>query len=45
MNRATLITADNISRYYLDLFYLSSLTPNTANTHTNGLLYSLRVID
>ena len=26
-------------------FYLSSLTPNTANAHTNGLSYSLRVID
>jgi hypothetical protein len=44
MNRAILITADNICGYCPRPFQSSSLTSSTANAHTNGLPYSLRVI-
>jgi hypothetical protein len=45
INQATLMTANNMGGYCLGPFYLSSLTPNTANAHTNRLSYSLRVMD
>jgi hypothetical protein len=45
MNRATLMTADKTGGYCSGPFHPSALTPNTANAHTIGLSYSLRVID
>jgi hypothetical protein len=45
INRATLMTANKTGGYCSAPFQPSSLTPNTANAHTNGLLYSLQVIN
>jgi hypothetical protein len=44
INRAILITADNIGGYCSGPFQPSSLTPSTASAHINGLSYSLRVM-
>ena len=45
MNRANLITADKTGGYCSGPFQPSSLTPKTANAHTNALSYSLRLMD
>jgi hypothetical protein len=44
MNRTTFMTADKTGGYCSGLFRPFSFTPKTANAHTDGLSYSLRVI-